>query len=185
MKQLTSLRNQLLIAMPQLHDSFFEDTVIYLCDHDAEGAMGLVLNKALDIDFARVCEQLEIFRHDHINPIMMAGGPVGSEQGFILHREPGRWQATRVFDSFAHLTTSKDILDAIGKGEGPTEYRLALGYSGWSAGQLDEEILANSWLNVEPDAELLYRTAPQDLYQAALAKLGVSPMTLSDQSGHA
>jgi len=185
MKQLTSLRNQILIAMPQLQDSWFEGTVIYLCDHDENGAMGLVLNKHLDINFDRVCEQLELFRHDHINPPMMAGGPVGTEQGFILHREPGRWQATRVFDAFAHLTTSKDILEAIAKGEGPADYRLALGYSGWSEGQLDNEILENSWLNVEPDAELLYRIPPEQLYEAALAKLGVNLMTLSDESGHA
>ncbi|MFK4751686.1 MULTISPECIES: YqgE/AlgH family protein [Oceanospirillaceae] len=185
MKELNSLGNQLLIAMPQLQDSWFESAVIYLCEHDQDGAMGLVLNKPLDVDFAAVCEQLAITRHQDINAVMLGGGPVGTEQGFILHQQPGHWNATETISAFAHLTSSKDILTAIGQGAGPDNYRLALGYSGWGPGQLDEEILGNSWLTVEADAELLFDTPPETLYQAALNRLGVSGSALSAQIGHA
>ncbi|WP_221793802.1 YqgE/AlgH family protein [Oceanobacter mangrovi] len=185
MRQLSSLKNQLLIAMPQLQDSWFEGTVTYLCEHDEHGAMGLVLNKPTNIDFAQVCDQLDIFRQPQINPAMLSGGPVSSEQGFILHNQQTDYQATLTVSPIARLTSSKDILVAIGKGEGPLAYRLALGYAGWSAGQLDEEILANSWLNVEADEELLFHTPTDQLYQTALARLGVSAAMLSDQAGHA
>ena len=137
MKQLSSLRNHLLIAMPSLKNSWFEGSVTYLCEHNNEGALGLILNKPSDFTFADVCEQLNIGCREHIAPIMMSGGPVNPEQGFILHREAGDWGATMNITEESHLTSSKDILTAIARGTGPQNYRLGLGYAGWSAGQLD------------------------------------------------
>ena len=185
MEHLHSLRNHLLIAMPQLRDSWFEGTVTYLCEHNEEGAMGLVLNRDLPVTFEEVCEQLDITLLSGVNPAVMNGGPVSPEQGFILHQEQGIWGATLSVNEQVHLSSSRDILAAIAAANGPRHYRLALGYAGWSGGQLDREILENSWLTVPADTELLFNTPPEQLYKAALARLGISSSALNSFSGHA
>ena len=185
MEQLHSLRNHLLIAMPQLRDSWFEGTVTYLCEHNEEGAMGLVLNRDLPVTFTEVCEQLDIPLLASVNPAVMNGGPVSPEQGFILHQEQGNWGSTMNISERVHLSSSRDILAAIASATGPAHYRLMLGYAGWSGGQLDKEILENSWLTIPADAELLFDTPPEKLYKAALARLGISAQALSSSSGHA
>lgn len=185
MKQLNSLRNHLLIAMPSLDDSWFGGSVTYLVEHSSDGAMGLVLNKPTSFTFADVCEQLDIERREHISPLMMNGGPVSQEQGFILHREAGDWGATMNITEESHLTSSKDILTAIARGTGPQNYRLGLGYAGWSAGQLDEELRENAWLTLEATPDILFGLDYRDLYDVALSKLGVSAEFLSGEIGHA
>ena len=185
MKELSSLKNHLLIAMPALSDSWFAGSVTYLCEHSPEGAMGIVLTKPLDFTFADICEQLTIERLEHIHPLILDGGPVSQEQGFILHREQGNWGSTMSVTEQTHLTSSKDILRAIASGRGPHDYRLALGYAGWSAGQLDQELLDNAWLTLEATPDLLFGQDYRDLYDIALAKLGISPEFLSGEAGHA
>ncbi len=185
MQELNSLKNHLLIAMPQLEDSWFAGTVTYLCEHNTDGAMGLVLNKTLPVHFDEICEQLDIPRVTGIDPDIYAGGPVSPEHGFILHRQQGNWGGTLNVTEQTHLTSSKDILKAIAAGSGPRHFRLALGYAGWDAGQLEAELLANSWLTVEATPELLFDTAPEQIYHAALQLLGVSPEFLSSDAGHA
>lgn len=185
MQQLDSLKNHLLIAMPQLDDSWFEGTVTYLCEHNEEGAMGLVLNKPVKVSLDEICQQLEIERVPGVDPAILAGGPVSLEHGFILHRQQGNWDSTLNINEQTHLTSSKDILKAIAAGEGPKDYRMALGYAGWDAQQLDDELKANSWLTVEASNELLFDTLPKDLYRSALKQLGISPEFLSADAGHA
>lgn len=185
MKQISSLKNHLLIAMPQLDDSWFEGTVTYLCEHNEDGAMGLVLNKPLPITLADVCQQLDIERREHVNPVVLSGGPVSIEHGFILHQQPDQWDSTLNIEQDAHLTSSKDILAALAMDQGPSDYHLALGYAGWSAQQLDEELQQNAWLTIEATTELLFHTKTSRLYKAALEQLGISPDRLNTQTGHA
>lgn len=185
MQHINNLKHHLLIAMPQLNDSWFDGAVIYLCEYNDEGAMGLVLNHPLDVPFSDICEQLSLPCLPSVNPPILAGGPVSQEHGFILHRELGQWQSSLSIDPDAHLTSSKDVLEAIAAGSGPRYYRIALGYSGWTAGQLDEELRNNSWLTLEATPELIYETHPDELYAQALAELGVSIEFLSADSGRA
>lgn len=185
MLTLDSLKNHLLIAMPQLNDTWFSGTVTYLCEHNTEGAMGVVLNKPLAISFAEVCDQLGITRLPEINPQLLSGGPVSQENGFILHRELGDWAASMTVEHNVHLTSSKDILEAIAADRGPELFRLGLGYAGWSSSQLDSELKENSWLIAEANEEILFHTPTEQLYPAALALLGVSPELIGGDSGHA
>ncbi len=185
MKELNSLRNHLLIAMPAMADSWFASTVTYLCEHNDDGAMGIVLNKPLDIGFADICLQLDIDRLEHIRPTIFTGGPVSQEQGFILHREPGDWSSTMAVTESVQLTSSKDILRAMAQGRGPHDYLLALGYAGWSPGQLDQELRDNTWLTLEATPDLLFGQDYRDLYDIALSKLGISAEFLSSDAGHA
>ncbi|MAD44494.1 MAG: YqgE/AlgH family protein [Oceanospirillaceae bacterium] len=185
MEQLQSLKNHLLIAMPQLEDSWFGGTVTYLCEHNEDGAMGIVLNRHMPVTFDEICEQLDIPRLPGVTPDILAGGPVSQENGFILHRQQGNWSSTLNVTEQSHLTTSKDILQAIAAGDGPKDYHLALGYAGWDADQLDEEIRTNSWLTVEASEDILFDTPPEEIYAKALAALGISAEFLSGDAGHA
>lgn len=185
MQQANDLKHHLLIAMPSLKDSLFESTVIYLCEHNEDGAMGLVLNRKLPVEFYDICEQLQIPYKLSANPIVLDGGPVSPEHGFILHRQTGSWNSTFSVDAEAHLTSSKDILKAIANGTGPQDYIIALGYAGWDKAQLENELSSNAWLTTEANSELLFETPIDELYQAALAKIGVSVEFLSSQTGRA
>ena len=185
MQQSNDLKHHLLIAMPSLKDPSFEGTVIYLCEHNKDGAMGLVINRKLPVDFHDICEQLEIPYVLDANPEVLEGGPVSPENGFILHRQAGTWNSTYSIAEDSHLTSSKDILIAIANGTGPQDYIIALGYAGWDHEQLQEELSSNAWLTTEATAQLLFETPAEELYQAALAKLGVNVGFLSSQSGRA
>lgn len=185
---MTSFAGQLLVAMPNMQDPRFSRSVILMCAHNEEGAMGLVVNKLIDqLGMAELLQQLHIEgggpgggqNHVHF------GGPVEASRGFVLHSPDYVETGTLVVgDAFA-LTATLDILRAIGRGEGPTRSLLALGYSGWGPGQLDAEIQANGWLTVAPDDEIVFGPACADKWQRALAKLGVHPLTLSGDAGHA
>lgn len=185
MQQIHNLKHHLLIAMPQLKDSWFAGSVVYLCEYSDEGAMGLILNHSLDVSFKEICEQLDLPQLPAVNPDVLAGGPVRQEHGFILHREIGSWKSTLAIDEDVQLTSSKDILQAIAIGSGPRYYRIALGYAGWDKGQLDKELQDNAWLTVAASPELLFETPAAELYTKALAKLGVSIEFLSAEAGNA
>src|SRR5918994_634166 len=189
------LDGQLLIAMPTMGDERFARTVIYLCAHSSEGAMGIVVNKpAADLNFPDLLVQLDIIPDgERIRlpqrvgrmPVLM-GGPVETSRGFVLH-SPDFFidQSTLPIDDGICLTATIDILRAIAKGEGPESAVLALGYAGWSEGQLESEIQANGWLHCPADPGLIFDGALDLKYDIALRKIGIAPAMLSSEAGHA
>lgn len=183
----TSLVGQLLVAMPGMSDPRFARTVIYMCAHSAEGAMGLVVNRALEqISLAELLQQLEIDATAVDDKIAVNfGGPVETGRGFVLHSPDYMREGTLVVTEGVSLTATVDILKAIASGSGPRRHLLALGYAGWGPGQLDSEILANGWLHVDADEELVFGPALDQKWDRAMAKLGINPMLLSDAAGHA
>jgi putative transcriptional regulator len=182
-----SLTGQLLVAMPQMRDPRFTRSVIYMCAHNAEGAMGLVINRLVgSITFPDMLEQLGIAAGEHGRQIKVHfGGPVDSGRGFVLHSDEYRHEGTvAVVDGMA-LTATIDILKDIAGGHGPRRCLLALGYAGWGAGQLDAEIQANGWLTVPADADLVFEGDLDGKWERALGKIGVSRTQLSGEAGHA
>jgi putative transcriptional regulator len=189
------LDGQMLLAMPGMLDERFSRTVIYVCAHSAEGAMGIVINKpAADLNFSDLLVQLDIIPEtDRIRlphrvgrMQVLMGGPVETSRGFVLH-SPDFYldQSTLPIDERVCLTATIDILRAIAKGEGPRSAVLALGYAGWSAGQLESEIQGNGWLNCPADPELIFSSSLESKYDLALRKLGIDPAMLSTDAGHA
>ena len=181
------LEGQLLIAMPNIGDSRFDRTVIYMCAHSEEGAMGLILNKLADeITFDELLEQLEVpTPSDHDEIRIHVGGPVDTGRGFVLHTRDYLQSTTMPVGDHFGLTATIDILKSIAAGEGPKQSLLALGYAGWGAGQLDNEIQANGWLNVEADLDLMFDRQVDTKWDRAVKKLGVDPSFLSGDAGHA
>lgn len=181
------LTGQLLVAMPQMQDSRFERSVIYVCVHNAEGAMGLVLNRQADeLTFADLLRQLEIVLEGETGsvPIHM-GGPVEMGRGFVLHTSEYQQGGTIKVNDDISLTATVDILKDIAEGHGPRRAILALGYAGWGAGQLDTEIQKNSWLNVTADESLLFEGDLGEKWTRSIAKLGIDVSLLSGDAGHA
>ena len=182
-----NLTNHFLIAMPAMADPNFSGTVTYICEHSPNGALGLVVNRASDMTMGRLFDQLGLELTDHAlaeTPVL-AGGPVRPDCGFVLHRPRGQWSSTLKVNAHLALTTSRDILEAISRGEGPQQQIVTLGYSGWSAGQLEQEILQNAWLTVEASGAVVFDVPMQMRFQAALDLLGISLAQLSAQAGHA
>jgi|TARA_Y100000294_G_scaffold77171_1_gene72601 putative transcriptional regulator len=181
------LAGQLIIAMPAMRDPRFEKTVIYMCAHNDDGAMGLVVNRALEsLTFPDMLEQLGIDPRgagDKIN--VHLGGPVESGRGFVLHSRDYLQEATMIVDHDVALTATIEILKAIADGEGPRQSLLALGYAGWGPGQLDTEIKGNGWLHVAADADLVFGPDLDSKWQRAMDKIGIDPRMLSDDAGHA
>ncbi|MCQ4161777.1 YqgE/AlgH family protein [Roseomonas sp. GC11] len=181
------LGGQLLVAMPGMQDPRFVRTVICLCAHSADGAMGIVLNKPLsNISFEELMKQLEVEPTPPQRQIrLMAGGPVEGGRGFVLHTNDWASEGSLQVTGGVALTASLDILKAIAGGGGPRLGLLALGYAGWGPGQLEDEMLRNAWLNVPADESLLFGGTPDDKWRMALAKLRVDPLLLSGHAGHA
>ncbi len=181
------LAGHLLVAMPNMPDDRFSKTVIYMCAHNAEGAMGLVVNKPLEtLSFPDLLEQLDIIPSGMHEPINVHfGGPVESGRGFVLHTPDYVQEATMVVNDDIALTATVDILQAIAEGSGPQKSLLALGYAGWGPGQLDSEIKANGWLHVEADPQLVFGGGMDDKWEQAMLKIGIDPRMLSDKAGHA
>ena len=181
------LTGQLLIAMPTMGDPRFERTVIYMCAHSADGAMGLVVNKkANELDFPELLNQLEIETDGVKNPIpVLTGGPVETGRGFVLHSMDYSQESTLKVTDEVGLTATVDILRAIAEGEGPDRSLLTLGYAGWASGQLDDEIQANGWLNVPADASILFDDDLSSKWDRAVRKVGIDPSFLSAEAGHA
>ncbi len=182
-----SLTGQILIAMPQMGDPRFSQSVIFLCAHTADGAMGIIVNRPLNKpNFADLLKQLDIEPNPPSRKIALCtGGPVDNNRGFVLHSPDWATDGSMDVDGEHMLTSSLDILKAIAEGGGPKQCMLALGYAGWDAGQLDEEFLQNAWLNAPADDALLFDTTHDTKWQRALAKLRVNPAMLSGIAGRA
>lgn len=182
-----SLKNHFLIALPSLREGLFAHSITYLCEHDATGAMGIIINRPLDMSVDEVLEQLDLDDHHytHQQPVF-AGGPVHTDRGFVLHRRtPQHWEASIEVSSQIALTSSLDILNAIARDSGPTQSLIALGYAGWGAGQLETELQESSWLTLPADEQILFDVPAAQRVDAALAKLGISFAQLGSDSGHA
>ena len=181
------LTGQLIVAMPSMQDPRFARTVIYLCAHNEDAAMGLVVNRLIgSITFPDLLEQLEI-EHDQADRDIRVhfGGPVESGRGFVLHSTDYEQDGTLKVTPDVALTATVDILRDMAQGHGPRRHLLALGYAGWGQGQLDAEIQSNSWLNVEADESLVFDTDLEGKWERAIAKLGVDFSMLSGDAGHA
>lgn len=188
METIHSLQNHFLIAMPALLDFNFVQSVIYICAHNEEGSMGVVINRPIvDISLGAVLAQMEIsVKDEQVKDIpVFLGGPVQNERGFIIHRPSQFWQSTLVTSNELALTSSQDILQAMAEGTGPTDALVILGYSGWGVGQLEKEIANNYWLTVPAEPKILFNTPCEMRWQAALNMLGVDGSSLSAESGHA
>lgn len=182
-----SLANQFLIAMPGLADPNFARTVTFICEHNEEGALGIIINRPLDVSLGDILRHLEfqIGDPDVDTQTVYLGGPVQTERGFILHQPLGKWEATLPITESIGLTTSQDILRAMAMGRGPGQTLIALGYAGWGAGQLEREILENAWLSGPSDDMILFDLPYEERWAAAAAKLGVDLNLLSGEAGHA
>ena len=186
------LANQFLIAMPTMGDPNFSRTVTFLFEHSAQGAMGIVINRPTRMHLAEVFQQLKLpcTNHNVEEQLVLQGGPVQIEQGFVIHRSGqagngGNWEYSVQVSDTIQITTSRDILPAIARGEGPPEAIVALGYAGWGAGQLEAELQANSWLTVAADEGVLFDLPYDQRWQAAVGLLGIDPSRLGSESGHA
>jgi putative transcriptional regulator len=181
------LTNQLLIAMPSMGDPTFSQTVALICDHSSQGALGLILNKPLPMRMGEIFEQLEI-KLDK-GPLrerqVLRGGPMQTDRGFVVHRPSGEWDSTLKVSDALHVTTSRDILAAMARGEGPNEAFVALGYAGWDRGQLEQEIRANAWLSAPVDLGLIFELPFESRWEAAGRLLGVELSRISPIGGNA
>lgn len=187
-----NLTGHLLIAMPGMTDPFFSKSVTFICTHNQDGAMGVIINRPTDLSYETLFEKIkvELAQIELADNTVLYGGPVQPERGFVLHEHSGEWDSTLSIAENTALTTSKDILESVAMGTGPKKMLLALGYAGWTAGQLEQEIAANSWLSVQAkDGEtlhkILFECKAEDKLNASLALLGVNPAMLSDVAGHA
>jgi len=187
MNSTQTLTGQLLVAMPGMLDPNFRNSVAYICEHSDSGALGLVINQPLDMAVSEVLEQLEMRTTDDalLGQPVLRGGPVQAERGFVLHESPHDWEATTEVGGSIYVTTSRDILSDLASGNGPERMQIALGYSGWDAGQLEAEILQNAWLTVPASAAIVFETPFEQRWQAAAGSIGVDLASLSPQAGHA
>jgi len=192
-----NLTHHFLIAMPAMVDPHFANSLTYVCEHNPEGALGIVVNKPIDMTLSALFEQIEIplsalFEQIEIplddralrDASVHFGGPVQIDRGFVLHRPLGNWQSTLAINDNVGLTTSKDVLEAAGRGEGPKDIFVSLGYAGWSAGQLEMELAQNAWLTVEADPGVVFDLPPEGRLPAAVRLLGIDISRLSDTAGH-
>jgi putative transcriptional regulator len=182
------LTGKLLIAMPALNDERFQQAVIFICTHSDEGAMGIIINKPMhDVTLGDILDQLDINTTPEISTeIVHYGGPVESGQGFILHTPDyeNDMSTMPIGDDYA-MTATRDILEVIANGTGPSKSLNALGYAGWSPGQLESELQQNSWLTCDPETAIIFDTLPEKIWTASLRKLGVDPRLLSATGGSA
>lgn len=181
------LVGQMLVAMPHMRDPRFSRAVVFICAHSEEGAMGLVVNRFIDsLTFSELLEQLDIFPSADCGSVMVHfGGPVETGRGFVLHSADYVQETTLLVDDGVGLTATVDVVKSIAEGTGPERVLLALGYAGWGAGQLDEELRENAWLSVPSDHDLLFNDNLENKWERAIAKIGVDHSKLSTMAGHA
>jgi putative transcriptional regulator len=181
------LTNHFLIAMPAMADPYFSKSVTYICEHNEQGALGIVINRPIELSLQALLEQVDI-------PLQVPalaersihfGGPVQTDRGFVLHRPAGEWASTLTVGGEIGLTTSKDILEALAQGKGPEQFFITLGYAGWAPGQLEHEIAQNAWLNVPADLGILFDLPVEARFDAAMRLLGLDLANLSEDAGHA
>ncbi len=186
MKPEHSLKNQLLIAMPGLTDPRFHQSVTLICEHTDEGAMGIIINRPTPITLSDLLPQMGISTADvNISTPVLEGGPVEPEHGFVIHAPRGEWRSSLEIHGDLTLTTSRDILEQLPTPDAPESYLIALGYAGWSSGQLEQEISDNSWLTVPATLDLVFNTSYAERWRAAASVLGVDISQLATQAGHA
>ncbi len=184
----TSLRDHFLIAMPSMMDPHFMHSVIYICEHSPEGAMGIVINLPLGIQLGDVLQNMNIPTDDDkiVHTPVLSGGPIQQERGFVIHRSTNeKWESSLALTKNINITTSKDILFAIANHKGPSDLIIALGYAGWDSGQLEQEITQNAWLCGPADPQVLFDIPPENRWRAAGALLGVDMDCVSTVVGHA
>ncbi len=184
----SNLSHQFLIAMPGMADSAFSGSVIYICEHSARGALGLVVNRPTDIALKDLFDRIDLpFDQPQLaSQTVYYGGPVQTERGFVLHDPTDKnYASTLSIPGGLQMTTSKDVLEHISAGDGPTRFFVALGYSGWSAGQLEDEIAHNGWLTVEADVAIVFDLPVEHRFEAAMSLMGISTLSLSQTAGHA
>lgn len=214
-----SLQNQFLIAMPSLGDDYFNKTVTYICEHNDEGAMGLIINMPVNITLFDLLKQIEdndkeqasadtttlepeekpeknpasentvseenTFSDNSLEQLVLSGGPISQNRGFVLHRTQSGWNSSLALNDDIMITTSKDILLALGTEKAPEQFVVTLGYAGWGPGQLETELQANSWLTIDADSDILFNTPIEQRWQKATEKLGIDIAHLSSDIGHA
>lgn len=205
-----SLENQFLIAMPSLADEYFNKTVTYICEHNDEGAMGLIINMPVNITLHDLLKQIEendseqegkkeaaveaensstaeenISLDHSLEQLVLSGGPISQNRGFVLHRTQSGWKSSLALSDDIMITTSKDILLSLGTKDAPEQYMVTLGYAGWGPGQLETELQANSWLTIDADSDILFNTPIEQRWQKATEKLGINIAHLSSDIGHA
>ncbi len=181
------LKDHFLIAMPGLAEGIFAHSVTYICEHTDQGAMGIVINHPLNLALDDIFEHLHIANLDHPHPEpILAGGPVQTDRGFVLHRRTDQaWSSSMAVSDQIALTTSQDILNAIANDEGPADNLVALGYAGWGSGQLEDELANNAWLTAPSDDDIIFHLPMEQRAQAAAAKLGIDLALISPDAGHA
>ncbi|MFA0566759.1 YqgE/AlgH family protein [Vibrio gallaecicus] len=186
-----NLTNHFLVAMPGMKDPYFQHSVIYLCEHNDEGAMGLMINAPIDVTVGSMLKQVEV---EPIQPLhkqaslaqpVLNGGPVAEDRGFILHQPKDTYQSSINMTDHISVTTSKDILSVLGTDAEPQNYLIALGYSGWDPGQLEIELTENSWLTIEADPKVIFDTPIAERWKVAVQMLGINVSQLSSDAGHA
>jgi putative transcriptional regulator len=181
------LTNQFLIAMPAMDDPNFRESVTFICEHNAQGALGIVINRPMNVVLDDVFKQLSLKAADPdtgLLPVYL-GGPVATERGFVIHESHGAWESTLKVSESLGVTTSRDILEAVAEGKGPERCFVALGYAGWIAGQLEDEMKNNAWLSTPADARIIFDTPVELRWHAAAQLLGVDISLLSGDAGHA
>ncbi len=181
------LTNHFLIAMPAMTDPFFAKSLTYVCEHNDEGAMGIVVNRPISLTLSELFAQINmpLTQPELEDMAVHFGGPVQTDRGFVLHDTGKEWQSTLQVNDRVSLTTSKDILQAVGEGNGPKHLLITLGYAGWSEGQLEQELADNAWLSVPATEHILFDLPAEERLAAAMALLGVDYASLSEEAGHA
>lgn len=181
-----NLTHHFLIAMPGMVDPNFNGTLTYICDHSSQGALGVVINRPIELDLSTLFEQIGLSLPERLhNNVVYFGGPVQTERGFVLHTPPHAFSSTLTVNDAVSLTTSKDVLEAVSQDSGPEKFMVSLGYAGWGAGQLEDEIKQNAWLSVEADPQVIFDLAPEERLPAAMKLLGIDFASLSEEAGHA
>lgn len=193
MSDFVYLDNQLLVATPSMMDPYFQKSVVYICEHSDKGAMGIVINHSMSITLHDLLLHMEIISPNDkeedlpaiIHQAVLSGGPVQRERGFVLHYPAGNWQSSFVMRNDLTVTTSRDILQAIVNNQGPEKALIALGYTGWEPGQLEEELISNTWINCPADLKLIFDTPAEQRWAAAGKLMGIDLSSLPDTAGHA
>lgn len=181
------LTDQFLIAMPSLEDPNFSRSVTYICEHNEDGALGIVINRPTELTLADLLEQMDLSASQPAfgrRPVYL-GGPVQRERGFVLHPAGHEWDSTLVINRHIAVTTSRDVIAALARGEGPEQCLIALGYAGWAAGQLEDEIKDNAWLSGPAESDIMFRWPHDERWRGAAAGMGVDMALLTGFSGHA
>lgn len=184
---IANLTHNFLIAMPAMADPNFSRTLTYIAEHNEQGALGVIVNRPLDMTLTTLFERVDLPLHaaEFAAQPVYFGGPVQTDRGFVLHRPLGDWHSTLNVNGEIGLTSSRDILQTLGESGEPTEILVSLGYAGWAAGQLEQELAANAWLTVAADPAIIFDLPPEERFAAALQQLGVDFANLSEVAGHA